>query len=160
MSHLPEVPGAERGPRVVVAVAGVGGAVALGLGLGFVGTTLVLLALAGAVATAVGPVLSRSTVRLDDIAVPRWPGPDAVTLAAGQRRLLGALGSAEQVRTSVQPRLTALVEDRLRARGIEPGTPAAREVQGEALTAFLLDPRPRAVSARGFAALLDRVEAL
>lgn len=150
----------DRGPLGAIGLISAAGVAATGFGVTALGTVLVLIGLAGAVAFAVGPVLTRRSTRIDDIVVPQWVGPDATALAADQRRLLNTLGSAEQVRTVIRPRLAALVEARLRARGVEPDSDEARSLQGASLTAFLDGDAVGAMSARGLGSLLDRVEAL
>lgn len=153
--------GREHGPRIAVALAAVAGVVALGLHATVFGGGLVLLAVVGAVATGVGPTLTRRNPPAEDIVVPRWVGADARALATEQRRLLAQLGDPDQLRTAVRPRVAALVEARLARHGVDPGSAEARALLGEPLTAWLTGSRrDAAMSPAAFAALLDRIEAL
>lgn len=149
----------DLGPVIAVALAAVGGLVALGLGAPELGLALVLLALAGAIGSSVGPHLASRPRRMTDIVVPRWVGADDRALVADQRRLTAQLADAEQVDAVVRPRLAAVVADRLARRGVEVGSPEARRLLGEPLATFL-QGGGRAVSPAAFRALLDRVEAL
>lgn len=151
----------DTGPRIAVAVTAVAGVVAIGLHATVFGAALVLLAVAGAVATGVGPALTRRAERAEDIVVPRWTGADSRALATEQRRLLAQLDDVDQLRTAVRPRVAALVEVRLARHGVAPGSAEARTLLGEPLTAFLTGTgRTTSMSPAAFGALLARIEAL
>ena len=151
----------ETGPRLAAAVAAVVGLVLLGLGATVLGAALVLLGVAGGVATAVGPVLTRRNERVDDIVVPRWVGADAHGLATEQRRLVAQLGDPVQLQAAVRPRVAALVEARLARHGVTPGSAEGQALLGEQLTAFVTGTRrTAAMSPAAFGALLARIEAL